>query len=74
MMKQNYGYSVNLMCHMLEVSRSGYYRWKNRPMSRKHQRRVLLKSTVVETYHQFKSRYGAPRITKELNDAGISCS
>jgi putative transposase len=74
MMKQNYGYSVNLMCDMLEVSRSGYYRWKNRPMSRKHQRRVLVKSAVVETYHQFKSRYGAPRITKELNAAGISCS
>jgi len=29
---------------------------------------------VVDVYHQYKKRYGAPRITVELNALGVSCS
>ena len=31
-------------------------------------------AAVFECYHQFKKRYGAPRITRELNEMGITCS
>jgi putative transposase len=67
-------YSVILMCRVLEVSRSGYYRWKDRPPSARHQSREAVKSVVMETYYEYKCRYGAPRITQELNACGISCS
>jgi transposase InsO family protein len=62
------------MCRVLEVSRSGYYRWKCRPPSARHQRRESVRSAVIETYHEFKGRYGAPRITQELTAYGIRCS
>ncbi len=63
-----------MMCRVLSVSRSGFYTWLNRPMSRRDQRRALVGVAVEATYHQFKKRYGAPRLTTELNAQGISCS
>jgi putative transposase len=63
-----------MMCRVLEVSRSGYYKWKRRYPNTRHQRREAVKSSVIEIYHQFKRRYGSPRITRELNEKGISCS
>ena len=29
---------------------------------------------VASTFKEFKSRYGAPRLTRELNELGVSCS
>lgn len=62
------------MCRVLEVSRSGYYKWKKKLPNLRHQRREAVKASVLETYYQFKRRYGAPRITLELNAQGITCS
>lgn len=62
------------MCRVLEVSRSGYYKWQNRCQSNRFKRREIVKTAVIETYFQFKRRYGAPRITIELNANGIACS
>jgi len=62
------------MCRVLEVSRSGYYRWKHREVSQRQQQRELIKSEVIRLYHAYKCRYGAIRITKELNDSEFSCS
>lgn len=67
-------YSISLMCRALEVSRSGYYRWKDRPKSERCQRRSVMKEKVADTYATFKARYGAPRIAEELNALGVSCS
>ena len=62
------------MCHWLNVSRSGYYRWRGRKPSQRAIKRELVRCAVVDIYHQFKKRYGAPRITVELNALGITCS
>jgi len=62
------------MCRILEVSRSGYYRWTHREISHRRQQREQMKAQVVELYHKFKRRYGAIRITRELNDTGTCCS
>ena len=71
---QRRDYSLLLMCRVLKVSRSGYYSWKTREESSRYQHRETIKSLVVETYYRFKRRYGAPRITRELNTQGIACS
>ena len=63
-----------MMCRVLEVSRSGYYKWEKGLPNSRHQRREIVKSSVIEIYYQFKRRYGAPRITLELNAKGIACS
>jgi putative transposase len=67
-------HSLMMMCRALEVSRSGYYKWQKRAHNNRHQHRATVKSLVIETYYQFKRRYGAPRITRELNEIGIACS
>jgi len=62
------------MCRWLTVSRSGYYKWRNRSTSQREQRKRFVEQTLVQTFHTFKHRYGAPRLTVELNEAGIRCS
>jgi putative transposase len=63
-----------MMCRLLSVSRSGFYAWLKRPPSTREQRRALIGMAVEDTYSQFKKRYGAPRLTVELNAQGIPCS
>ncbi|MCG9737769.1 IS3 family transposase [Shewanella insulae] len=67
-------FRVTLMCRSLKVSRSGFYRYLSRKPSRKAQKYAVLVRRVKETYEAFKARYGAPRITYELNACGIRCS
>jgi putative transposase len=67
-------YPVRLMSRVLEVSPAGYYRWRSRSLSSREKRRRVVGSAVEETYYLFRKRYGAPRITKELNALGIYCS
>jgi putative transposase len=63
-----------MMCRVLSVSRSGFYAWLKRPLSRRDQRRALVSTAVKDTYESFKKRYGAPRLAIELNAQGIACS
>lgn len=67
-------YTVTLMCRVLEVSRSGFYKWKKRPPCAAQLRREAVESKVVELFSEFKARYGAPRLAGELKDAGQPCS
>ena len=62
------------MCIWLKVSRSGYYKWLNRPVSLRAQRCEQVRRTLVDVFHQFQKRYGAPRLHVELNETGIPCS
>jgi transposase InsO family protein len=59
-------YPVDLMCSVLEVSRSGYYAWvKREPCSRVLADRELSKK-IGTIYEVSQGRYGSPRIHKEL--------
>ena len=61
------------MCIWLQLSRSGFYKWRHRIVSPSEQKQAQVRCIVVEVYHQFKKRYGAPRIKRELNELGIPC-
>ena len=63
-----------MMCRVIAVSRSGFYAWLKRPVSRRDQKRALVGMAVESAYVEFKKRYGAPRLTVELNAQGIPCS
>lgn len=67
-------FSISLMCKALGVSRSGFYKWKAKPVSKRLEKKKKIEQVVLDTYSTFKARYGAPRIAKELNEAGLSCS
>jgi putative transposase len=64
-------YPVALMCHLLEVSTSGYYKWLKRgPSQRAREDAWLLER--IETFHEeSRGTYGSPRILEDLKDSGI---
>jgi len=43
-------FSVKHMCGVLDVSRSGYYAWKRRPLSQRGQEDQILMEKVCEVF------------------------
>jgi len=62
------------MCRILSVSRSGYYRWRKRPESRRSIQNKRLNAHIKAIYKKHKGRYGSPKITDELRDKGFRIS
>lgn len=67
-------WSVRAQCRVLEVSRPGYYQWIKRPPSLRDEANDHLDEKIKAIFDQHKSRYGSPRITKELLEQGNSAS
>ena len=59
-------FKVSIMCDVLEVSRSGYYAWVNRPPSARERRREELIEQIRQANEQSFGTYGSPRIQAEL--------
>ncbi len=66
-------FRILVMCRVLEVSRSGYYRWRSRPESRhaREDRRLLVAIRAV--YQQSRCNYGSPRVHRQLQQQQESC-
>ncbi len=67
-------FGIERMCHVLDVSQSGYYSWRKRPKCKRSRDNEELTSKIHKTFRTHKKRYGSPRITKELKRQGESCS
>lgn len=67
-------YSIKKLCLTLKVSRSAYYASKQRQMSPGEQSNNALLTRIQIAFQVHKERYGSPRITQELKEAGVSCS
>lgn len=65
---------VSFMCRVLQVSRSGYYAWRDRPESRRNRENRSLLVHIKAIHQQSDRTYGSPRITDELNGRGIRCN
>ena len=65
-------FKVTTMSRALEVSRSGFYAWRNRlgKPSAGAQRRDHLDEVVKAAFVAGESRSGSPRLTLDLADAG----
>ena len=64
---------INHLCDLLHVSRSGFYDWRSRddkPSQRKLTQDIIDKAVKV-TFDAGKERYGAPRLTIDLNESGF---
>jgi putative transposase len=57
-------------CRALGVSRSWFYRWKDSTPGPRAARRGRLKAEVARLFTLHAGRYGSPRITADLRDAG----
>jgi putative transposase len=67
-------FRVDLMCHVLQVSRSGYYAWRRRPASAQARRRSQLLEQIQAAHAESRKTYGSPRVHAELEAQGVSCS
>ena len=63
-------HAVRMMCRTLGVSRSGYYDWRDRPMSLRAQRHRELTEKIRYFHRSSRETYGSPRIRKDLLDCG----
>jgi transposase InsO family protein len=59
------------MCHILQVTRSGYYAWRDRPLCARKQRRAELEQRIRQAHVDSRRSYGSPRITVELKESGV---
>jgi len=67
------GWPVAVVCDVLDVSRSGYYAWRDRPASERARRRVRLAVEVKAAHAASRGTYGSPRVHAELAARGVAC-
>ena len=60
-------YTVAFMCRVLGVAPSGYYAWRERPVSDRAKRDQVLTTHVRAAFTASKGRYGSPRVHAELH-------
>ena len=62
------------MCRVMDVNRSGYYAWRNRPVSNRSVENQRLTEQIRNIFYASKQIYGSPRITQELKAQGVDIS
>lgn len=67
-------FSVVKMCNVLNVSASGYFKWRNHKPSIQELRKNRIQERIAFHYHDSEKRYGSPKITKLLEKEGYNIS
>jgi putative transposase len=67
-------FPVRRLCAMLQVSSSGYYAWRTRPVSQRAKENAELTTEIAEVHRESRKNYGSPRIYKELLSRGYRLS
>jgi putative transposase len=60
-------FPVKKMCYVLEVSQSGYYHWRNAPVSARKVETERFRARINELYEQHKGMIGSPMLTADLH-------
>ncbi|WP_153126783.1 IS3 family transposase [Peribacillus tepidiphilus] len=66
MHEHRFEFRVEKMCKVLKVSRSGYYKWRDRPESERTKRHKTLVRLVKKSFLGSRELYGSPKIAKDL--------
>lgn len=66
-------FSVQPMCRILKVQRSGFYKWLAVPESSREQEDKKLLGEIRHFFKDSDSTYGSPRICEDLREAGFRC-
>jgi len=67
----NKEFPASRLCHVLGVSQSGYFAWKDRPASPRQHSDLVLLAHVRSAYALSNETYGSPRMVYELRDQGF---
>ena len=67
-------HSVSALCRHLKVSRSGYYDWRNRPLSQRALHDAQLLKQIQRIYTASQGRYGSPKVYQALRQQGMRIS
>jgi len=62
-------YGVKRMCQALEVTRSGYYAWRNHPVGVREQANRELAERIKQEHEESRQTYGSPRHLGSLTRA-----
>jgi putative transposase len=62
---------IATLCRVLGVSPSGYYAWRQRPLSVRARADVKLSAEIQAIHRESRGTYGVPRIHAELTERGI---
>lgn len=65
---------VRRLCELLAVSRSGYYRWQARRLTKRQRDDTHLAAQLAAAHTRSRQNYGAPRLVAELRAAGTAIS
>jgi putative transposase len=59
---------VGMMCRLLQVSRSGFYAWLDRPICARQRADLALTGKIAAIHRHSRETYGSPMIHAELTD------
>lgn len=68
--REQYAVPHAAACRALDVSPAWFYKWRHGDASAAHARRRRLAVEVARVFAVHRGRYGSPRVTAELRDAG----
>jgi putative transposase len=64
---------ITRMCAWAQVSRAGYYEWRDRPDSATTERRTVLTQQIRDVFTDSDETYGYRRVWHELGRQGVRC-
>lgn len=65
-------FHLEKMCVTLQVSRSGYYKWRKGKTSTQELRKAAVMERIRYHFADHKKRYGSPKITRLLHEEGYT--
>jgi putative transposase len=66
-------YPIVWMCRWADVSRAGYYEWRDRPTSATAERRTVLTQHIHDVFADSDETYGYRRVWHELARRAVEC-
>ncbi|MBX7122782.1 MAG: IS3 family transposase [Opitutaceae bacterium] len=64
-------HTVAMLCDLLGVSRSDYYKWQSRAVSARQREDAILAARIAKSHRESRGNYGAPHIVEDLRAEGI---
>ena len=64
-------YPIPLISRLMNVSTSGYYTWRDRPLSQREKDEVRLELEIKAAHRRTRQTYGTERLQQDLNEHGV---